>query len=104
MIGSVSVPYILVCVFQAAGSQASLLVQSFANMGTALVIAFIFGWKLAFVVLLFLPILMLSGLIQGRMTHGRSKQNVQALEEGAQVADKLQNLPLCSLLIYVMKI
>lgn len=55
-------------------------------MGTAVVIAFIFGWKLALVVLCFLPIVMLSGIIQGRMQSGNSTKNEHALEEGAKVS------------------
>ncbi|ELU18040.1 hypothetical protein CAPTEDRAFT_197681 [Capitella teleta] len=77
----------------AAGPSAGLLTQSVSGMGTGLVIAFVFGWKLALVVVCFLPIIMASGMIQGRMSEGNSKRNVQSLEDGAKLAtEAIENI------------
>ena len=61
------------------------MLQSMSTIVTALVIAFIFGWKLALVVLGFMPFLVVTGLLQGRMIKGLSESNIHALEEGGRV-------------------
>ena len=57
-------------------------------MGTALVIAFVFGWKLAFVVMAFLPILIASGMLQTRIMTGFAKGDKERIEEGGKVSRK----------------
>ena len=48
-------------------------------------IAFIFGWKLAFVVVSFLPLIVISGMVQGRIIRGANKGGKKAIEEGGKV-------------------
>lgn len=71
--------------FQGSGQRIGLMVQAAANMVTSLVIAFVYGWKLAFVVLGFLPLLVISGIVQGSLMKGFSKSDHDALEEGGKV-------------------
>jgi ABC-type bacteriocin/lantibiotic exporter with double-glycine peptidase domain len=56
-------------------------------MITALTIAFSSSWKLAFIVVCFIPILMFSGIIQGKKQSkvGQSKNNDSFTEQGGQV-------------------
>ena len=54
-------------------------------MGASLLIAFIFGWKLAFVVVSFLPLIVISGMVQGRIIRGANKGGKKAIEEGGKV-------------------
>ena len=68
------------------------MIQSVANMGVAVVIAFVYGWKLALVVCAFLPLLVVSGVVQGKLLSGFSKQNRGRLEEGAKVKVQAKNL------------
>ncbi len=57
-------------------------------------IAFIFGWKLAFVVVSLLPLIVISGMVQGRIVRGANKGGKKAIEEGGKVTSFL----LCHLL------
>jgi hypothetical protein len=51
----------------------------------AVVLAFIFGWKLALVVLGFVPFLLLMGIFQRRMVVGLSVANRDVIENGGKV-------------------
>ncbi len=62
------------------------MIQATCSMGASLLIAFIFGWKLAFVVVSFLPLLVISGMIQGRIVRGANKGGKKAIEEGGKVS------------------
>ena len=62
-----------------------VIVQSMVNMGTAIIIAFVFGPKLACVVIAFLPFLVFSGLAQGKLMQGFSKGDKTLSEEGGKV-------------------
>ena len=52
---------------------------------TALIIAFIEGWKLAFVVTGFIPLMIIVGLVQGKLTKGFSEHSKQQQDEAAKV-------------------
>lgn len=70
---------------QAAGSQVGMMVNSFTNIATAILIAFIFSWKLSLLVLCFFPFLAFSGALQTKMLTGFASQDKQALEKAGQV-------------------
>ncbi|XP_014454952.2 bile salt export pump [Alligator mississippiensis] len=72
----------------ATGSQIGMIVNSFANIGVAIVIAFYFSWKLSLVILCFLPFLALSGAIQAKMLTGFASQDKQALEATGQISSE----------------
>ena len=46
------------------------IVQSIANLGTAFVIAFIYGWKLTLLIVAFLPFIMIAGALQMKLLQG----------------------------------
>ncbi|KGL73136.1 Bile salt export pump [Tinamus guttatus] len=69
----------------ATGSQIGMIVNSFANVGVAIIIAFYFSWKLSLVIMCFLPFLALSGAIQARMLTGFASQDKKALEATGRV-------------------
>ena len=64
-------------------------------MITALLIAFIFGWKLASVVVAFLPLIMLSTMFQRRLAKDAMKGNRTAIEEGGKVRTNLEETNHC---------
>ena len=68
-----------------AGQQFGLLIQAVTNMGTAIVIAFIYGPKLAGVIFLFIPLMFAAGLVQGKMVQDNTKGSLQDLDESSQV-------------------
>jgi len=66
------------------------MLQALSAMITAVVIAFSTGWKLAFVVSCFAPLLILTGLFQGRKQNhlAKSKQNSSFIEQAEQVTNR----------------
>ncbi|XP_052095836.1 ATP-dependent translocase ABCB1-like isoform X5 [Mytilus californianus] len=70
----------------AAGARLGSLVQNVANMGTALVISFIYGWQLTLVIIAFLPAIAVGGALQMKILNGVAGQNKEALEEAGKIA------------------
>ena len=60
-------------------------------MLTSLIIAFFFGWKLAFVVVAFLPILILGGVVESQFGKSFSRTDGEAMQEGGKV-DEYSNI------------
>ena len=50
-----------------------------------MVIAFYFGWKLAFVVVAFLPLIVLSGVVQAQLMTGSARRDKDSMEEASVV-------------------
>jgi len=69
------------------GVRIGIILQAVGAAVTALVIAFTAGWRLAFVVLCFVPLMMFSGKIQGQKQGkaGQSKDKDSFTEQGGQV-------------------
>ncbi|NWU79996.1 ABCBB protein, partial [Onychorhynchus coronatus] len=72
----------------ATGSQIGMIVNSFTNIGVAMIIAFYFSWKLSLVILCFLPFLALSGAVQSKMLTGFASQDKKALEATGRIASE----------------
>lgn len=62
-----------------------MMVNSFTNIITALLIAFFFSWKLSLIITIFFPFLALSGAVQTKMLTGFASQDKEALEKAGQV-------------------
>lgn len=77
----------------AAGARIGSFFQALANMGTAIVIAFIYGWKLTLVIFAFLPIIAVAGMLEMKMLTGVAGQNKEALEDAGKVAtEAIENI------------
>ncbi|XP_041365768.1 ATP-dependent translocase ABCB1-like isoform X2 [Gigantopelta aegis] len=77
----------------ATGIRLGMVVMNIANMGTALVIAFVYGWKLTLVILAFLPFIAASGAIEMKVLAGVAGKNKEALEGAAKVAfESVENI------------
>ncbi|KAF5910749.1 hypothetical protein HPG69_004838 [Diceros bicornis minor] len=72
----------------ATGSQIGMMVNSFTNITAAMIIAFLFSWKLSLVVVCFFPFLALSGAVQTRMLTGFASQDKKALETVGQITNE----------------
>lgn len=66
----------------------------------ALTIAFMAGWKLTLVILVFTPLMIFSGMLQGRRLNNAKKPNEKKAgniswdEKGGQVNFKLSSIPI----------
>ncbi|XP_078320716.1 ATP-dependent translocase ABCB1 isoform X3 [Crassostrea virginica] len=75
------------------GARMGSIVQSIANLGTAFVIAFIYGWKLTLLIVAFLPFIMIAGALQMKLLQGVAGQNKEALEEAGKTAtESIENI------------
>jgi len=72
----------------ATGSQIGLIVSAISSVGSAMVIAFYFGWKLAFVVVAFLPLIVLSGVVQAQLMTGSARRDKDSMEEASVVVSE----------------
>ncbi|CAC5401935.1 ABCB1 [Mytilus coruscus] len=72
----------------AAGARLGSLVQNVANMGTAIVIAFIYGWQLTLVIFAFLPFIAIGGALEMKILQGVAGQNKEALEGAGKIANE----------------
>ncbi|XP_060073738.1 ATP-dependent translocase ABCB1-like [Ylistrum balloti] len=70
------------------GIRLSIIVSSFVSLVAALVISFIFGWKLALVVLGGVPILAAAGYLQFKVITGQHKGDEKTLENAGKVASE----------------
>ncbi|XP_074856744.1 bile salt export pump [Carettochelys insculpta] len=72
----------------ATGSQIGMIVNSLANIGVAIIIAFYYSWKLSLVIMCFLPFLALSGAVQAKMLTGLASQDKKAMEKTGQISSE----------------
>ncbi|XP_045177444.2 ATP-dependent translocase ABCB1-like isoform X2 [Mercenaria mercenaria] len=72
----------------ATGIRLATLVQSVFGLAAALTIAFIYGWKLAFVVLAGVPLMAIAGALQLRIVMGTQKKDNKELEAAGKTASE----------------
>lgn len=77
----------------ASGVRLGTMIMNVSNLGTGLIIAFIYGWQLTLLILAFLPLLIIGGFLQIRIMAGVAGQNKQALEEAGKTAtEAIENI------------
>ena len=69
------------------GIRLSVILQALSATITALAVAFTGGWKLTLVVLCFSPLMLLTGILQGKKQNdiANSKDKGSLVEQGGQV-------------------
>ncbi len=69
------------------GVRIGIILQALSAIVTALAIAFSSGWKLSFIVICFVPLMMFTGKLQGHKqgTAGQAKDKGSFTEQGGQV-------------------
>jgi len=72
----------------AAGIRIATVVQSIANMGTGIIIAFYFGWEMTLVVLACVPFMAIGGALEMKMLAGYAHADKEALEDAGKVASE----------------
>ncbi|XP_062600445.1 ATP-dependent translocase ABCB1-like isoform X1 [Saccostrea cucullata] len=77
----------------ASGAQLGTMLQNLANIGTGIIIGFVYGWQLTLVILAFIPIIGIAGVLQMKLLEGVSGQNKEALEESGKTAtEAIENI------------
>jgi hypothetical protein len=59
--------------------------MGFSSLGVGIILAFIYGWPIALVVLGFTPFLILGGVLQTKMLTGFSSKDKEIIEEAGKV-------------------
>ncbi|XP_070694481.1 bile salt export pump [Pempheris klunzingeri] len=72
----------------ATGSQIGMIVNSLTSIGASFIIAFYFSWKLALVIMCFLPLIGLSGAFQAKMLSGIANEDKTAMEAAGRVSSE----------------
>ncbi|RUS84570.1 hypothetical protein EGW08_007665 [Elysia chlorotica] len=60
--------------------------MNISNMGTAIIISFVYSWKLTLLIIGFMPFIVLGGIMEVRLLTGQAGKNKEALEGAGKVA------------------
>ena len=73
--------------------------MNLANFGIGLILSFVFGWAIALVILAFVPLIVISGVLQTKMLTGFSSKDKKVLEEAGKISiESISNIKTVAIL------
>uniref|UniRef100_A0A1X7UDM9 Uncharacterized protein n=2 Tax=Amphimedon queenslandica TaxID=400682 RepID=A0A1X7UDM9_AMPQE len=77
----------------ATGSRLGTLIETFVGMFASIIIAFVYSWMLTLVLIGFVPVFIISGILEVKALTGHAGDNKKALEQAGKIAvDTIENM------------